>query len=211
MFATANGVVPTHDYVTLRVPEVNEVVKPWVLNNTPAVLSIGQRCMEMGYTFIWPTGSVPYFMLPSGEFLYLEVRDNIPYIRKGSSPTRAAPPALPVAVFGGSEEGAQACSASGVPAPIPSDPAPAAVEGGDVLVDGATFLAEMEKARDQRRPVNMDIVRQHLAISQLSWASHTKDFFIVWVSRGGGDATDEGHHLTLPRLPGITKLVQAMR
>ena len=136
------------------------MVKPWVLNNAPAVLSIGQRCMELGYTFVWPSGSVPCFILPSGEFLDLEVRDNIPYVSKGSSPTRAAPPALPVAVFGGSEQGTQARSASGVPAPIPSDPAPAAVEGGDVLVDGAGRETDSEHDESVHRSLRAEAVSQ---------------------------------------------------
>ena len=38
----------------------------------------------MGYSFAWPAGEQPYFVLPSGFIVYLEVRDNIPYLRAGA-------------------------------------------------------------------------------------------------------------------------------
>ena len=80
VFSTANGAVPSYWYIAMKMPELNEVVNPRVLQDAPSVLSVGQRCMDMGYTFVWPSGSAPYFVLPTGEFLYLEVQENIPYL-----------------------------------------------------------------------------------------------------------------------------------
>ena len=48
--------------------------------------------MDMDYDFIWRRRQPPSFILPNGLYLYLEVRDNIPYLRKGSRPTTALPP-----------------------------------------------------------------------------------------------------------------------
>ena len=41
--------------------------------------------MEMGFTFIWPPNQNPYFITPSGQVIQLEVKNNVPYIRAGSS------------------------------------------------------------------------------------------------------------------------------
>ena len=38
----------------------------------------------MGYTFIWPPGRNPYFVTPTGQIIYLEVYDHIPYLKPGS-------------------------------------------------------------------------------------------------------------------------------
>ena len=35
------------------IDQLNEVVTPYVLPSTPAVLSVGQRCLEKGYDFVW--------------------------------------------------------------------------------------------------------------------------------------------------------------
>ena len=94
VFATANGAVPSYDSIKMKVPELGETVQPWVLKSSPAVLSVGARCMENGYSFVWPAGSVPYFVLPSGEYLLLEVRDCIPYLKRGMAPTTITPPSL---------------------------------------------------------------------------------------------------------------------
>ena len=83
-FFTANGEVPANEAIDLFVRELGEEIEPYVLEETPAVLSVGMRCMKMGYTFIWPPGECPYFITPSGKVIQLEVRDDIPYIKTGS-------------------------------------------------------------------------------------------------------------------------------
>ena len=55
-----------------------------VLESTPPVLSVGKRCMDMGYSFVWLQGKNPYFMCPDGKIVELRVRDNIPYLMGGS-------------------------------------------------------------------------------------------------------------------------------
>ena len=44
------------DLLTFVVDELGEKIEPYVLRSTPPVMSVGQRCMERGYTFIWPKG-----------------------------------------------------------------------------------------------------------------------------------------------------------
>ena len=46
---------PKGDFVCpLRIEELDETIEPYVLKNTHDVLSIGFRCLEKGYTFVWP-------------------------------------------------------------------------------------------------------------------------------------------------------------
>ena len=59
--ATANG--------STRVDEVADVTvdalhQPYILEETPAVLSVGVLCMEKGYSFVWPADGKPYFIRP---------------------------------------------------------------------------------------------------------------------------------------------------
>ena len=49
-FQTANGFTTTSSKAKIDVPEIAETVEPFVLNNTPTVLSIGRRCMRDGYS-----------------------------------------------------------------------------------------------------------------------------------------------------------------
>ena len=88
-FSTANGEVPANECADLFVKELNEAIEPYVLEDTPAVLSVGMRCMKLGYTFIWPKYENPYFITPSGMIVQLEVKDDIPYIVPGSETCKA--------------------------------------------------------------------------------------------------------------------------
>ncbi len=69
------------------------------------------------------------------------------------------------------------------------------------------FFAEKERARDQHRAMNLELAAQHLDTSPFSWTKRTQDFFVLWSSIDGGV---EEQHLTLTRLPLLTKRVRAM-
>jgi hypothetical protein len=44
-----------------EVAMTRENIEPLVLDSTPAVMSIGYRCVEQGYGFIWkPYSKTPY-------------------------------------------------------------------------------------------------------------------------------------------------------
>ena len=55
-------------------------VEPHVLDETPTVLSIGRRCMKMGYAFHWMPGKLPFMVTPKQGFVHLQVKDDIPYL-----------------------------------------------------------------------------------------------------------------------------------
>ena len=83
-FQTVNGPPIGGQVCPLRFDELRAEIEPYVLNNSPSVLSIGIRCMEKKYTFIWPPGENPYFITPDDQIIQCEVHDHVPYIRPGA-------------------------------------------------------------------------------------------------------------------------------
>ena len=53
---TANGEVQTHEEATVYVRELDIFLTVKVLENTPAVLSLGKLCDENGYSYEWING-----------------------------------------------------------------------------------------------------------------------------------------------------------
>ena len=56
---TANGAVQTNEEATVYVKELDIFLKMKVLEDTPAVLSLGKLCDEHGYSYEWITGQKP--------------------------------------------------------------------------------------------------------------------------------------------------------
>ena len=65
IFHTANGPTPAYEVARLRVSELAGRILPYVLENTPPVVTIGNRFIFVGYAFIWPTGGDPFFVTPN--------------------------------------------------------------------------------------------------------------------------------------------------
>ena len=72
-FHTANGMAITDKVARMTVNEFGEEVAPYILDSTPAVLSVGYRCMNQGYSFIWPKGGEP--VRPIAQWQSLSVGD----------------------------------------------------------------------------------------------------------------------------------------
>ena len=53
---TANGEVQTHEEATVYVKELDIFLTMKVIENTPAVLSLGKLCDENGKTYEWING-----------------------------------------------------------------------------------------------------------------------------------------------------------
>jgi hypothetical protein len=76
-----------------------EKINPLLIEATsPAALSIGRRCMEMGYGFYWPPHGKPKMVDPNGRNIPMEVHHYCPYILDhsrvpGSSTRSCAAPA----------------------------------------------------------------------------------------------------------------------
>ena len=58
----ANGEVQTHEEVTVYVKEMDIFLTMKVLENTPAVLSLGKLCGEHGYSYEWIIGQKPHLI-----------------------------------------------------------------------------------------------------------------------------------------------------
>ena len=59
---TANGEVQTHEEATVYVKELDIFLTMKVLENTPAVLSLGKLCDESGYSYEWINGQKPHLI-----------------------------------------------------------------------------------------------------------------------------------------------------
>ena len=59
---TANGEVQTHEEATVYVKELDIFLTIKVLENTPAVLSLGKLCDENGYPYGWINGRKPHLI-----------------------------------------------------------------------------------------------------------------------------------------------------
>ena len=57
---TANGEVQTHEEATVYVKELDIFLTMKVLEDTPAVLSLGKLCDENGYSHEWINGQKPH-------------------------------------------------------------------------------------------------------------------------------------------------------
>jgi hypothetical protein len=69
-FHTANGPTRTENVANIHVRELAENITPYVLENTPPVLTVGYRCLEMVYIFMWRTAQEPYFIRPDGMIIH---------------------------------------------------------------------------------------------------------------------------------------------
>jgi hypothetical protein len=79
-FTTANGSVKSYQSVPMQSDSLECSINPFLLPETPAVLSVGRRCMEEGYSFIWRAGEAPYLETPTGACISLRLERNIPYL-----------------------------------------------------------------------------------------------------------------------------------
>ena len=59
---SANGEVQTHGEATVYVKELDIFLTMKVLENTPAVLSLGKLCDENGYSYEWINGQKPHLI-----------------------------------------------------------------------------------------------------------------------------------------------------
>ena len=59
---TANGEVQTNDAATVYVKELGIFLTMKVLEDTPAILSLGKLCDEHGYSYEWINGQKPHLI-----------------------------------------------------------------------------------------------------------------------------------------------------
>ena len=77
---TANGKTSTRGVAHMIVDGIEELIEAHVLESTPSLLSLGKRCLEHGYCFVWEPFAEPKFYDPHGAPVRIEVINNIPYL-----------------------------------------------------------------------------------------------------------------------------------
>ena len=83
-FQTASGDAPRTHSPQIFIEELNETVEPYILKDTPSVISVGDRTMNKGCSFLWIAGRNPYWITPEAKVITLEVIGDIPYFRRNS-------------------------------------------------------------------------------------------------------------------------------
>ena len=73
---------------------IDKEVHPYVFPDTPAVISVGMRCIQDGWDFVWRKFSRPYFRKKDGAKIKLEVKDYVPYLpsKDGRTPASVGVP-----------------------------------------------------------------------------------------------------------------------
>ena len=81
---TANGEVQTHEEATVYVKELDIFLTREVLEDTPAVFSLGQFCDEHGYSYEWINGQKPH-LIKNGIRIQCNTENFVPIVIPGLS------------------------------------------------------------------------------------------------------------------------------
>ena len=83
---TANGERSSSKQGRVFVPKLGKTIDPYLVRSSPPVISVGMRCVEDGYDFVWrgSKGEPPYMVKPNGERIEFVVRDYVPYFANKS-------------------------------------------------------------------------------------------------------------------------------
>ena len=101
---TANGEVHTNEEATVYVKESDIFLTMKVLEDTPAVLSLGKLCDEHGYSYEWINGQKPH-LIKKGIRVPCNTENFVPIVVPGlstssssssSSGTTSSPPMTPL-------------------------------------------------------------------------------------------------------------------
>eukprot|EP00439_Symbiodinium_sp_Y106_P074569 s3106_g14.t1 len=70
-------------------------IEAYVLESTPSLLTLGKRCKELGYRFLWEPFCDPKFYDPKGQSVKVDVINNIPYLSPSETEVVAGRSDLP--------------------------------------------------------------------------------------------------------------------
>ena len=86
---TANGEVQTHEETIVYVKELDIFLTMKVLENTPAVLSLGKLCDENVYSYEWINGQKPH-LIKDGIRIICNTENFVPIVVSGLSSSSSA-------------------------------------------------------------------------------------------------------------------------
>ncbi len=79
LLRNVNDLISSDKIAPRQIGELGEVAEPYVLDQSPDVLSIGRRCVQDGYRFNWEPDSLkPTLTCPSGRIVELVSSDCCP-------------------------------------------------------------------------------------------------------------------------------------
>ena len=84
IFQVANRDTPSTHVAPISFRELNETIEPYVLKETPSVISLGDKTMNKGCSFVWKAGCNPYLITPDEKIITFEVIRDTPYLRRDS-------------------------------------------------------------------------------------------------------------------------------
>ena len=86
---TANGEVQTHEEAIVYVKELDIFLTMKVLENMPAVLSLGKLCDENGYSYEWINGQIPH-LIKNGIRIICNTENFVPIVVPGLTSSSSA-------------------------------------------------------------------------------------------------------------------------
>ena len=89
MVITANGEVQTHEEATVYDKDLEKFLTLKVLENTPAVLSLGKLCDEKGYSNEWINGQKPH-LIKDGIWIICNTENFVPIVVPGLTSSSSA-------------------------------------------------------------------------------------------------------------------------
>ena len=81
---TANGDVQTREEATVYVKQLDLLVKVMLLEEIPAVLSLGELYEDHGYTYHWISGQKPH-LIKNGKRIDCNISNYVPFVVPGFS------------------------------------------------------------------------------------------------------------------------------
>ena len=88
---TANGEVQMREEATEYVKELGLVVTVMLLEDNPAVLSLGKLCEDHGFTYHWTSGQKPH-LTKQGKRIDCDISNYVPFVVHGLSRSSSKTP-----------------------------------------------------------------------------------------------------------------------
>ena len=100
---TANVEVQTREEAMVYVKQLDLFVKVVLLEETPAVLTLGKLCEDHGYTYHWNSGQKPHLMR-NGKRIDCNTWNYVPFVFPGLSPSSSSTTASPTSSSSSSQD-----------------------------------------------------------------------------------------------------------
>ena len=100
---TANGKVQTSEEATVYVSQLDLFVKVMLLQETPAVLSLGKLCKDHEYTHHWTSGQKPH-LIRNGKRIDCNMSNYVPSVVPGLSASSSSTTSSPTSPSSSSQD-----------------------------------------------------------------------------------------------------------